>query len=70
MDEFIDGFAVCLYCGDTMEYPNEKQMKIFGKPICCEFEMLRIEREKIHVIVRSLDTLKKNLEEEILKNIL
>jgi len=70
MDDFVDGFALCIYCGDIMEYPNERQMKVFGKPICCEFDMLQIEREKIHLIVRALDNLKKNLEEELLKGIM
>lgn len=70
MDDFVDSFAVCLYCGDVMEYPNERQMEIFGKPTCCDFDMLQVEREKIHVIVRSLDTLRKNLEEELLKGVM
>lgn len=67
MDEFIDSFAICLYCGDVMEYPNERQMEIFGKPLCCEFSMLQVERQKLHVMVRSLDTLRQNLETELLK---
>lgn len=70
MDDFVDSFAVCLYCGDVMEYPNERQMEVFGKPTCCDFDMLQVEREKIHVIVRSLDTLRKNLEEELLKGVM
>lgn len=70
MDEFVDSFAVCLYCGDIMEYPNERQMEIFGKPSCCEFDMLCVEREKLHAIVRSLDNLRKNLEEELLKGMM
>lgn len=70
MDEFVDSFAVCLYCGDLMEYPNERQQEVFGKPFCCEFDMLQVEREKLHGIVRSLDTFRKNLEEELLKGVL
>ena len=70
MSEFVDGFAVCLYCGEVMEHPTEKQIEVFGKPVCCEFDMLQIEREKIHTIVRSLDNLRKNLETELLKGIM
>lgn len=70
MDEFVDSFAICLYCGDVMEYPNERQIEVFGKPCCCNFNMLQVEREKIHVIVRSLDALRKNLETELLKGVM
>ena len=68
MDDFIDGVAICIYCGFFLDtYPNEKQMKIFGKPRCCDYDMLKIERNKLHTIVRAIDKLKGNLESELLK---
>ena len=70
MDEFVDGFLICVYCGEIMESLNERQVKIFGVPTCCNFNMLQIEREKIHVIVRALDNLRKNLEAELLKGVM
>jgi hypothetical protein len=66
-DLMIDPIAICIYCSDIMEAPTKEQIKIFGKPSCCGYDMLYIEREKIHTIVRSLDKLKKNLEDQILK---
>jgi len=70
MDDMLDPIVICIYCGDVMEAPNERQREIFGIPTCCEFEMLSIEREKMHTIVRSIDNLRTNLEAEILKGIL
>jgi hypothetical protein len=70
MDEMLDPIIICIYCGDVMEAPNEKQIEVFGKPTCCDFDMLKIEREKMHTIMRSLDTLKKNIEEEVLKGMM
>lgn len=70
MSEMLDPILICIYCGDLMDAPNEKQIEIFGKPTCCDFDMLRIEREKMHTIMRSLDTLKANIEAEVLKGIL
>ncbi len=67
-DIFKDPFFVCIYCGEFMNALTDEQIKIFGKPICCDFNMLKVEREKLHTMVRSIDTLKKNLEAEILKD--
>ncbi len=68
-NNFVDKCAICPYCGDFVEYPNEKQIKIFGKPTCCEYEMVVIDREKLHKIARALDTLKQNIENELLKGV-
>ena len=70
MDEMLDPILICLYCGDLMDGLTEKQIEIFGKPTCCEFDMLTIERERMHTIMRSLDTLRKNIENEVLKGVL
>ena len=70
MNDFIDPIGVCFLCGEVMAYPTEQQMEIFGRPECCDFDMLKVEREKIHTIVRALDTLRENLETELLKGIL
>lgn len=67
--DMLDPLLICIYCGDTMDALTDKQIKIFGKPTCCDFDMLKVEREKLHTIVRSLDNLKKNLESEILKDV-
>jgi len=70
MDDMLDPVVICIYCGDVMEAPNERQIEMFGKPICCGFDMLHVEREKMHTVVRSLDNLRQNLEAEILKGVL
>jgi len=68
-DKFIDGIYICVYCGGIQEGMTERQIKVFGKPHCCDFDMLQIERDKIHTIVRAIDNLRKNLEEELLKGV-
>lgn len=70
MSEMVDPIMVCLYCGDTMNVPNEKQIKIFGLPNCCEENMLQIERNKLFKLVKGLDQLKVKLEQEILRGVL
>lgn len=68
--QMLDGIVVCFYCGDVMEAPTKEQIKIFGKPSCCGYDMVLMEREKIHTVVRTLDKLKKNLEDQILKGMM
>lgn len=70
MDEMVDGFLICIYCGDTMDAPTPQQEKIFGKATCCGYNMLKIERDKMHTIVRAMDKLRSNLESELLKGML
>jgi hypothetical protein len=70
MNNILDGLMICVYCGDTMDALTDEQIKIFGKPSCCDYDMLTIEREKIHTIVRNLDNLKANLEKEVLEGAL
>lgn len=70
MDEFVDRVFICVYCGDLLSGMTDEQMERFGKPECCDFNMLPVDREKVHTIVRSLDTLRENLEEELLESIL
>jgi hypothetical protein len=65
--QMLDKILICLYCGEVMEALTKEQMKIFGKPSCCGYDMVAMEREKIHTVVRSIDKLKKNLENQILK---
>ena len=48
---------------------TKEQIKLFGKPRCCEYDMLKIDDFKLHTIVRAVEKLKSNLEKEILKNI-
>lgn len=66
----LDGIVICFYCGDVMDAPTKEQTKIFGKPSCCGYDMVLMEREKIHTVVRTIDKLKKNLEEQILKGMM
>lgn len=66
----VDPILVCLYCGDTMDMPNEKQIKIFGFPNCCEENMLQLERNKLFKLVKGIDQLKAKLEQEILRGIM
>lgn len=70
MSEILDPLLICVYCGDTMDGMTPEQIKIFGEPSCCEHNMLKIERERIHAIVRSVDKLRANLEKEILEGAL
>jgi hypothetical protein len=68
--QMLDAVRVCLYCGEVMEAPNKEQIKIFGKPICCGYEMVLVERNKILTVTRSLDKLKANLEKQIIQDLL
>lgn len=70
MTEFVDEILMCVYCGCLLPGMSEDKIKRFGKPECCEFDMLAIDREKIHTIVGAMDNLKENLEEELLKGII
>lgn len=70
MEEMVDPILVCLYCGDNMNMPNEKQLKIFGYPNCCEEKMLQIERNKLFKLVKGLDNLKIKLEQEIIRGLM
>ncbi len=58
---------ICLYCGDFMGL-SKSALKIFGKPICCNIGMVGIDFDKVYAIISALDVLKKNLENEILKD--
>lgn len=70
MAKIDEPFNICIYCGEVMEGLTPEQKKIFGKPTCCNYEMLVIDKSKIHTIVRSIEVLKSNLEKEILKDVL
>ena len=66
--EMVDRVLVCLICGDLMNAPNEKQLKIFGHPKCCEtMDMVPMDRNHLFKIVKGLDNLKAKLEDEILR---
>ncbi|MFA5024293.1 MAG: hypothetical protein WC523_05015 [Patescibacteria group bacterium] len=67
MQQIEDKLCICLYCGATMKGLTKEQMKRFGRPTCCEYAMVEMDKAKIYIIVKSLDALKKNLEQEILQ---
>jgi hypothetical protein len=60
---------ICPYCGDIMEDITKEKIKMFGKPKCCDYNMLKIDDSKIYTVVRAIDTLKSNLEKEILRGV-
>lgn len=62
-----DVLLICIYCGSTMPALTKEQIKIFGKPTCCEADMLKVDRERIHIMVENMNILKANLEKEILE---
>lgn len=64
----IDPVLICIYCGDIMDAPTEKQIAIFGQPECCEMKMLEIERNNLHKVLKGVESLKKNIEHEIVKD--
>lgn len=64
----IDPMMICVYCGDTMDAPTEKQLEVFGEPECCEHKMLQVERNNLHVLLKGIETLKKNIEHELVKD--
>ena len=66
MNKVNDPLYACPYCGDTMLGVTEKQIQIFGSPTCCDYAMVIMDADKIHLIVRSLVKLINNLEKEIL----
>jgi hypothetical protein len=68
--EILDPCYICIYCGEFIEGMTPEQIKMFGKPQCCGLNMLVIERERIHIIVKSMDKLKANLEKELLRGVL
>lgn len=73
IDEFIDLIYVCLYCGEINEPPNEQMAALFGMtsgPRCCEFKMAKAERNNLYDMIKGVEKLKANLENEILKGAL
>lgn len=69
-NEMVDGIVVCLYCSELMDAPTEKQLKLFGFPNCCGFDMLKVDRNQVFKIVQGLDNLKAKLEKEILRGMI
>jgi len=63
----VDKLLFCPYCGSISKGLTKEQIKVFGKPTCCEYLMVEMDKCKIHAVARALDTLKKNLETEILQ---
>jgi hypothetical protein len=51
-----------------MNMPNEEQLEIFGYPVCCEHDMLQVEKNEIYSIIKALDSLKAQLEQELIKD--
>lgn len=66
MSNIVDPLMVCMYCGCTMENPTKERIKLFGKPTCCGYNMVKIDRNEILVVVKAIEVLKANLEKEIL----
>lgn len=66
----IDPVFVCLYCGEIIPFLTKEQIKVFKKPKCCEYDMVPLDRDKMLIVVKALDKLKKNIEEEILKGLI
>lgn len=68
-DEFIDPIYICPYCGEVNEPPNEEMATLFGlsEPRCCDYNMLKVERNHLFDMVKGVEKLKENLESEILK---
>jgi hypothetical protein len=66
----IDQIAICLICGDVMDAPTKEIQRRFGKAKCCENEMVLMDNNKLLHIVRSINTLKKNLETRILEKLI
>lgn len=66
----LDEIRACPYCGEIMNGLTEEQMAIFGRPMCCGYEMVSIDRGKLHMIVRALDKLKEKLEQVILEGLI
>ena len=69
-NEAKDIVCICVYCGELIESPNAKQIKIFGFPECCEEKMLLIDRNKLFKIVKGLENLKAKMESEILRGMI
>jgi len=67
MSEMIDPVRICIYCGDLMDEPTERQVAVFGMPACCSYDMLQVERNKLYDIIKGMANLKVKLEQEILK---
>jgi hypothetical protein len=55
-------------CGSIMNDPTPAQVKVFGKPKCCNLEMARLPTKNIHAVIKALDVLKVNLEKELVKD--
>jgi hypothetical protein len=64
MGDFI---RVCLLCGETMNDPTKEQIKMFGKPKCCDTEMVKLPMKNIHAVIKAMAVLKTNLEKELVK---
>jgi hypothetical protein len=65
MDDFI---RVCFLCGGVMNDLTPLQIKMFGKPNCCENEMVKMPTKNLHAVIKALDQLKVNLEKELVKD--
>ena len=65
-----DGLAICPYCGYTMDALTPEQEKRFGVLMCCEREMLVIDKDKYYAIVKALDKIKATIEKELLKGMM
>jgi len=67
MKKITDSLHFCIYCGNMAKTLTKEQIKIFGAQECCEHLMLEMDLGKLHIIVKNLDKLKKNLEGLILE---
>lgn len=69
-EEVKDFFIICPYCSESMDFPTDRQLELFGWPECCGERMLTLNREKLFKLVKGLDNLKIKLEAEMIKGVL
>jgi hypothetical protein len=63
-----DYIRACLLCGSTMNDLTPAQVKMFGKPKCCEdVEMVLLPTKNLHTVIKALAQLKINLEKELVE---
>jgi hypothetical protein len=67
-NEMVDQVWACLLCGELMENLTPRQLKLFGKPKCCESKMMiPFDRNDLFKIVKGLEVLKTKMEAEIIR---
>lgn len=67
-----DTMLGCLYCGETMPNPSAEIKEKFGDEAfrCCDRTMTTLDCSNLYKLVKGLETLKTNIEQEIIKDLL